>query len=161
MTPNPEYQKPTVVVRAVLAVATVGFGAVGLALGEPRLLAAAGALGLVWTAWDVLWDRVLGPAADWITRVLTEGVSEGPPPDTRPTLDDTIRLLESHLARDAARSVHVQAAIRLEEIYRTVRKDPDRARDVIARIRARYPDAPELARLEEPADRDQGRRLDG
>jgi hypothetical protein len=159
--PGPEYQKPTVVVRAALAVATVGFGVLGLALGAPRFLAAAGVLGIIWTAWDVMWDRVLGPAADWITRVLTEGLSEGPPADTRPTLDDTIRLLESHLARDAARSVHLQAAIRLEAIYRTVRKDPARAREVIAAIRARYPDAPELARFEETGDGAQGRRPDG
>jgi hypothetical protein len=147
MTLTGRYQSPIAVVRAVLAVASVAFGVVGLALGEPRVLAAAGALAILWTAWDVLWTRVLGPAVDWATRALTEGVS-GPSTDTRPTLDDTIRLLESHLARDAARSVHIQAAIRLEEIYRTVRKDPERAREVIARIRSRYPDAEELARFQ-------------
>ncbi len=42
----------------------------------------------------------------------------------RPTLDDTIRLLESHLSQGASRSVEIQAAIRLEEIYRTVKQDP-------------------------------------
>jgi hypothetical protein len=137
------------VIRVALAAAAITFGILGLALPDARLLAASAAFGILWTVWDFLWDRVFGPTADWITRVLTEGVSGEPPVDTRPTLDDTIRLLESHLAHDAARSVKIQAAIRLEEIYRTVRKDPDRARDVIARIRAMFPDAPELARWQD------------
>jgi hypothetical protein len=148
MTPTSRYQSPIVVVRVILAAGSIVFGGLGLALRSPRLLAAGAALGVIWTAWDLLWDRVLGPAADWIARVLTEGGSGMPPADTRPTLDDTIRLLESHLARDASRSVHIQAAVRLEEIYRTVRQDPERARDVIAKIRARYPDAEELRRYQ-------------
>jgi hypothetical protein len=151
MTPATGYTNPAAVVRAVLAVGAVAFGLLGLFSGDPRVLAAAGALAILWTAWDLLWDRVLGPAADWAARLFTEGVG-GPSADIRPTLDDTIRLLESHLARDAARSVHLQAAIRLEEIYRTIRKDPARARDVIARVRKRYPDAEELM----PYQRDDG-----
>jgi hypothetical protein len=146
MAPVDPYQSPVAVVRSLLAVAAVGFGGVGLIGGDERLLVAAGAFGIIWTIWDLMWERVLGPATDWLTRALTEGVS-GPPVDTRPTLDDTIRLLESHLARDTARSVQIQAAVRLEEIYRTVKKDPERAREVIQRVRERYPDAEELERF--------------
>jgi hypothetical protein len=48
--------------------------------------------------------------------------------------------------------VQIQSALRLAEIYRLTRQDPERARDVIARVRARWPDAPELQRFEPPAD---------
>jgi hypothetical protein len=78
-------------------------------------------------------------------RTLTEGTG-GDPVNMRPTLDDTIRLLESHLAGAAHPRVRIQAAIRLEEIYRTVKKDPDRARSVRERARALFPDAPEWRR---------------
>jgi hypothetical protein len=64
--------------------------------------------------------------------------------DPLPTLDDTVRLLEHHLQPGVARSVVVQSAIRLEEIYRTVRQDPGKAREVIARARDLFPEAEEL-----------------
>jgi hypothetical protein len=155
MSPFDRGIRPDAVVRAVFATATVVFGGLGLAIRDRRLLVAAGAFGILWTVWDVLWTRVIGPGADWVLRTLTEGAG-GPPPNTRPTLDDTIRLLESHLARDASRAVHIQSALRLEEIYRTLRKDGARARAVLEAARARYPDAPELeARmgLHEPPER--------
>jgi hypothetical protein len=145
MSPSERYLNPGVVIRAVFAAGTVLFLLLGLLLRSARLLGAGGALGVIWTVWDVLWDRVLGPGGGWAARVLTEGVGETPAA-TRPTLDDTIRLLESHLAHGADRHVEIQAAIRLEEIYRTIRKDPERARDVLAAIRRKYPDAEELRR---------------
>ncbi len=145
MTPTPRYTHPAAIGRAVFAVATVLFAAAGVGLRSGRLLAAAGACGILWSLWDVFWDRLVGPVGGWLARTLLEGDAAGPPPNTRPTLDDTIRLLESHLAHGTSRAVEIQAAIRLEEIYRTIRKDPDRARAVIARVRARYPDAVELA----------------
>jgi hypothetical protein len=139
------YGNPVVVVRAILMAATVVFGLLGLLVREGRLLAAAGAFAVLWTVWDVLWERALGPAGEWAARALTEGIGE-PPANTRPSLDDTIRLLERHLERGAPRHVEIQVAIRLEEIYRTIRKDPVAARRVIALVREKYPDAPELAR---------------
>ena len=149
MTPTPRYTHPAAVGRAVFAVATVVFGVAGVGLRSVRLLAAAGACGVLWSLWDLLWDRLLGPAGGWLARTLLEGDAAGPPPNTRPTLDDTIRLLESHLAHGASRAVEIQAAIRLEQIYRTIRKNPDRARDVLARVRGKYPDALELAERRE------------
>jgi len=144
MSPSEGWNRPEVVVRTVFATAAVVFGLLGLVLREGRLLVAAGVFGTLWTVWDVLWNRVIGPGAEWGVRTLTEGAG-GPPPNVRPTVDDTIRLLESHLARDASRAVHIQSALRLEEIYRTLRKDPARARAVLEAARSRYPDAPELA----------------
>ena len=138
------FQRPEAVVRAVFAVATVVCGALGLLTREARLLVASGIFGILWTLWDVLWHRWIEPASGWAFRILMQGEG-GPPPNLRPTLDDTIRLLERHLEGDASRSVQIQSALRLEEIYRTIRRDPVRARGVLDRARARYPDAPELA----------------
>jgi hypothetical protein len=145
MSPFERYVNPGVVVRTVFAAATVVFLVLGLGLRSARLLAAGAVFGLVWTLWDLLWDRVLGPGGAWAVRALTEGVGETPAA-TRPTLDDTIRLLENHLAHGADRHVEIQAAIRLEEIYRTIRKDPERARVILERVRRKYPDAEELKR---------------
>jgi hypothetical protein len=147
------FERPETVVRAVFATATIVFGVLGLLLREGRLLVAAGVFGTIWTAWDVIWDRVIGPFGSWTFQTLTEGTG-GPPVNDRPTLDDTIRLLESHLEHGATRHVQVQAALRLEEIYRTIRKDPARARGVLERIRERYPDAPELRQRAAVEDRE-------
>jgi hypothetical protein len=136
-------ERPEIVVRSLFATATVIFGVLGLVIRDGRFFVAAGIFGAVWTLWDFVWGRLIEPASTWAFRTLTEGAG-GAPPNIRPTLDDTIRLLESHLERDASQSVHIQAALRLEEIYRTIRKDPDRARAVLARAQARYPDSPEL-----------------
>jgi len=144
MSSSDRWIRPEAIIRGVFATATIVFGGLGLVIRDGRLLIAAGTFGLLWTVWDVLWDRVIGPGTEWGFRALTEGVGSAPP-NIRPTLDDTIRLLESHLARDTSRSVHIQAALRLEEIYRTIRKDPGSARAVLVAARARYPDAPELA----------------
>lgn len=137
---------PAAVGRRLLGTATVAFFVIALVVrDDPRWYLAAGAAGVWWTLWDVLWDHVLGPFGGWLYDLLTGGIG-GPPPGARPTLDDTIRLLESHIEGGAARPVQLQAAVRLEEIYRTVKKDPARARAVIARVRERFPDAEELAR---------------
>lgn len=149
MTPLGPYTSPGRIVRAALATATIGFGVLGLTLGVPRLLMAAGAFGIMWTLWDIVWDRLFVPFGDWAARTLTQGGVGVSNPQMRPTMQDTIRLLENHLEHGAARSVEIQAAIRLEEIYRTVRKNPAKARDVVRRISAKYPDATELAQFQE------------
>jgi len=138
--------RPEAVVRAVFGTATIVFGGLGLLLREGRLLAAAGICGVLWTLWDVFWDRLIAPGSTWAFRTFTEGAG-GPPPNVRPTLDDTIRLLEGHLEGNANRHVKIQAAIRLEEIYRTIRKEPVRAAQTARRIQALYPDAPEWEKL--------------
>jgi hypothetical protein len=160
MTPPHGYTSPGAIVRTVFATMTVAFGVLGFWLGEAELYVAAGVFGVLWTAWDVVWSRVVAPLGEWAARILTEGGFDGPPPNTRPTLDDTIRLLESHLEHGASRKVEIQAAIRLEEIYRTIRKEPDRARRVVERILEKYPRAPELGQLRS-ADRGRGGSADG
>ena len=132
------------VVRGVFATGTVVFFVVGLMIrNDPRWFAAAGTLGLVWWAWDILLEHVFLPLGDWFLGLLSGSGASEPLDNLRPTIDDTIRLLESHIEHRASEQVCVNAAIRLEEIYRTVKKDPARARQVVRSVRERYPDAPE------------------
>jgi len=141
---------PSVVGRRFFAAATVVALALGL-LADPRWFAASGAFGLAWWAWDAIWENVLGPIGGWFTGMLTGTYGVEVPPDL--TVDDTIRLLEGHLSADAVpRHVQIQSALRLAELYQLTRQDPERARDVIARVRARWPDAPELRKFDGTAD---------
>lgn len=133
-------------VRTIFGTGTVAFTLMGLAVGEdPRWFAAAAVFGGIWWGWDLLVAHVLEPLSDWAGHLFASAGFDAPP-TVRPTLDEMIALLERHLERPTSRQVDLNAAIRLEEIYRTVKKDPDRARDVIRRARERYPDAPELRR---------------
>jgi hypothetical protein len=136
------------VVRGVFAAGTVTFFVVGLVIrDDPRWFAAAGTLSLVWWAWDILVAHVFAPFGDWFFGLLTGQNIGEPLNELRPTLDDTIRLLESHLEHGASEQVCVNAAIRLEELYRTVKKDPVGARRVMETVKERFPDAPEWERF--------------
>src|SRR5574341_990984 len=136
---------PGRVVRGFVAGATAVFGAAALISGEPKAWAACGVFGLMWAGWDFLGGYVFGPVGDWISRLWSgEAGTNRDDVDLLPTLDDTIRLLENHLRPGVARSVVMQSAIRLEEIYRTVQGDPAKAREVVARARQLFPDAEEL-----------------
>jgi hypothetical protein len=139
--PGP-YASPRIVGRRLLATATVVAALLGL-VGDARWFAASGAFGIAWWGWDFIWGNVFGPLGSWFTGMLTGTSSVESPPDL--TVDDTIRLLEHHLAADGVpRHVQIQAALRLAEIYRLSKQDPQRAREVLERTRERWPDAPEL-----------------
>ena len=132
---------PGAVGRVAFGVATVVTALVGL-VADARWFAASAAFGGVWWAWDTLCDSVFAPLGRLLTGAFdgTSGVDE--PPDL--TVDDTIRLLERHLAEDAVpRHVQIQAALRLAEMYRLNKHDPAKADEVIRRVKARWPDAPE------------------
>jgi hypothetical protein len=140
------------VVRGVFATATVVFLALGVFLKfDPRLLGAGAACGTIWWLWDLFVDEIVRPVGDWFSQGIVQGGLGELPSNDLPSLDDTIRLLEGHLEHGASRHVEINAAIRLEEIYRMVKHDPDRARAVVARVLERYPDSPELQHLRQPA----------
>jgi hypothetical protein len=138
----------------------VAFGTATVALlvvaigvrGEPRLFAAAAACGTVWWAWDLLALHVFGPVGEWVEDIILGGGVGASDASTRLSLDEVVTLLERHLERPTSRKVDLNAAIRLEEIYRTVKKDPAAARRVVQIVRERYPDAPELARFASGVD---------
>jgi hypothetical protein len=137
------------IVRAFFAAATFVFlGAALMVRTDPRLYAASAAFGTIWWLWDLLMAYVVEPLGEWFVRQVLGGGIGAAPSDLRPDLDDTIRLLEAHLARGGGRHVDINAAVRLEEMYRLAKKDVAQARRVIAIVRERYPDAPELDRYE-------------
>lgn len=137
------------VVRGVFAAGTVVFFVVGLAIrDDPRWFAAAGTLGIIWWIWDILVDHLFRPTGEWFFGVLTGHSGVEPLGELRPTIDDTIRFLESHIEHGASEQVCVNAAIRLEEIYRTVKNDPKRASEVVQSAKERFPNAPEWERWE-------------
>lgn len=136
------------VVRLLFGTATVALLVFAFAVGQdPRLFAGAAVCGTIWWVWDVLTAQVLRPLGDWMLQTVVGGGLGETDGSIRPGLDDLVRLLESHLERGASQHVDVNAAIRLEEIYRTVKKDPDSARRVVEIVLCRYPDAPELKRF--------------
>jgi hypothetical protein len=138
------------VIRRVLAGATGVFAVLGLAFREDaRWFAASGACGLLWWAWDAIREHVIGPAGAWLSDLMAGSALMGSSAGMRPSLEETIRLLEAHLAAPTSRKVDLNAAIRLEEIYRIVKRDPENARRVIGLVLERYPDAPELKRFRE------------
>jgi hypothetical protein len=134
-------------VRRIFGTATIVFAGVGFAVGDdPRWFVASGMCGVLWWSWDLLLEYVVTPVGDWISGQLIGGGLMGSSAGMRPNLEEMIGLLEGHLRRGTSRKVDINAAVRLEEIYRTVKKDPGRAREVIRIARERYPDAAELAR---------------
>jgi len=142
MAPSGGATSPSAVGRRALGIATVLSVILGLA-GDARWFGASAAFGAAWWFWDYLWANVFAPLGDWLIGMLTGTATVEEPPDL--SLDDTIRLLESHLSsNEATRHVQIQSALRLAEIYRINQKDPARAHDVIERVRAKWPDAPEL-----------------
>ena len=132
---------PSAVVRGFLATATVVFAVLGFVIGhEPRLFVASAAFGGLWWGWDLIVEYVFRPFERIFQHVLGGGLLTGSSADTRPDLDDIIRLLENHLKNPTSRQVDINAALRLEEIYRLVKKDEARAREVVRIVRERYPD---------------------
>ena len=136
--------------RGIFGTATLGTLLVAVLVREdPRWFVVSGTCGLIWWGWDLLLEHVLLPVGDWLMSVIAGGALTSPPAGARPNLEDNIRFLEGHLERGASPRVEINAAIRLEEIYRTVKKDPERARRVIDLVLERYPDAPKLKRFRE------------
>jgi hypothetical protein len=130
-----------------LGVFTLVFAIIGVATGDLRWWGASAVTGTAWWVWDLLVEHVLEPLEEWVVQVASGGSLGGGVGGDRPSLDETIAYLERHLERPTSRQVDINSAIRLEEIYRTVKKDPGRARAVIRTVRERYPDAPELERF--------------
>jgi len=136
-------------VRAVLGVAAIALLILAFGVRDSaQLYALAAVAGAAWWASDLLTEYVFRPFSDWLTDVLMSGGIGVDDAASRPKLDDLIRLLEGHVARGSSQQVDINAAIRLEEIYRTVKKDPERAKAIMEIVRTRYPDAPELMRHE-------------
>jgi len=140
--------KVTTAVRLLFGTATFATLAVALLVRtDARWYVISGVLGLIWWGWDLLLEYLFVPIGDWFLSIVVGGALDAPTAGTRPTLDDTVRLLEHHLARPTSRKVDINAAVRLEEIYRVVKKDSVQAQRVIDVVLERYPKARELERF--------------
>jgi hypothetical protein len=138
------------VIRGILGAASV---LVGLALivvsidaghVEWRLVALLLSLWGAWSFFGALLDSVVEPLGRFLGTALTGGAMPG---GRAITIGDETAMLERLLDADPPPPRHraVLGGIRLAEIYRTHQHDAAKADQVIARLVARYPDAPELA----------------
>jgi hypothetical protein len=140
---------PRAVVRGILGTASVLVGValivVSIAEGhvEWRLVALLLSLWGAWSFFGALLDSVVEPLGRFVGSALTGGAMPG---DRAITIDDETAMLERLLDADPPPPQHrvVLAGIRLAEIYRTHQHDAAKAQQVINRLVARYPDAPEL-----------------
>jgi hypothetical protein len=141
---------PRAVIRGMLGAAAVLVGValvvVSIAEGhvEWRLVALLFSLWGAWSFVGALLDSVVEPLGQFLGSALTGGAMPG---DRAITIDDETTMLERLLDADPPPPQHraVLAGIRLAEIYRTHQHDAAKAEQVITRLVARYPDAPELA----------------
>jgi hypothetical protein len=145
--PGQDDPPPGAIVRWALGAATLASLVIGLLGKSSGALVASGAFGTMWWAWDLLNDHVLTPFGDWLSGLLSGDVLAADDSDPL-TLDDTAELLEHRLKPGVAPHIVIQAAIRLEEIYRTARQDPAKARGVIERARELVCKVPQLARYD-------------
>lgn len=101
---------------------------------ELKLVALVLALWGLWNGGSAIYERVVAPLARFVANALFGGQLI--------TLDDEIADLEHRLA-DAGTPPEreILAAVRLAEIYRRHKADPERARALLDRLQAKYPDA--------------------
>jgi len=100
--------------------------------------------GFLWAAWGFvsgLFTQVIEPAGRFLANQLTGNVSL---PVANETIDEQTARLERLLEQGTTPHHDLLVGIRLAEIYRTRQKDRAKSDALLARLRAKYPDAPEL-----------------
>lgn len=134
---------PLAVVRGIfgvaLAIASVALAVLFLATGkvEWKLLAL---VLLLWVLWGValdLFHTVLSPLGGFFLDLLGGGGSAI-------TIEEETAYLEGLLERPLEPEKEVLTGLRLAEIYRVHQYNKPKADALIARLLAKYPDAPEL-----------------
>jgi hypothetical protein len=101
-------------------------------------------VGFLWAAWSFiggLYSQVIEPAGRFLANQLTGNVSM---PGTTETIDEQTARLERLLEQETAPHHEIMVGIRLAEIYRTRQKNTAKSAALLARLRAKYPNAPEL-----------------
>lgn len=147
--PNDETPRPFV--RRFLGLATLAAVAlvvlilVSTGQIEWKLVTLAGFLWAMWSFFAGLYSQVIEPAGRFLINQLTGNVSL---PGTTETIDEQTRRLERMLEQETTPHHEILVGIRLAEIYRTRQKDSAKSDALLARLRAKYPDAPELTHAE-------------
>jgi hypothetical protein len=102
-------------------------------------------VGILWAAGGViggLFTQVFEPAGRFLANQFTGNL---PMPDHDYTIDEQAARLEHLLTQHLRRHQEILVGVRLAEIYRTHQRDEAKSEALLARIRHKYPDAPELA----------------
>jgi hypothetical protein len=146
---NFDWEDPRAVVRSLLggalAVATICWVILSIAARRVDWRMAA-FVGLLWAFWTLFNDVVrlfVEPVARRVSALAVGGVADGVP---LITLAEETAYLE-RLLENAELTAHrrILVAVRLAEIYRTHDHDQAKSDALLARMRAAYPDARELA----------------
>lgn len=141
------HMKPSTIVRIALAGVTILFAVLGFyATDGAKFFVASGIFGAMWWGWDLLLEHVFTPFGHLLGDGIPGGVHYVSP---NISVDDKIRALERRLEGGHSRRVEINAAIRLAELHRYQKNDPERAREIIDLMKERYPDAPKLRRFEQ------------
>lgn len=142
---DPPHPRTVVAWILGLAVAAAGLAllVVLIATGriEWRLVAL---IGILWGAWGFLsglFTSVLEPAGRFFMGQLAGGPAL---PDVAESLEEQTARLERLISQPLERHHEILVGIRLAEIYRINQRDPAKADALLARLRAKHPDAPEL-----------------
>jgi hypothetical protein len=143
-----ESSDPRAVVGRILGAATlIAAGALLVVLASTGHIAwqLVTLVGVLWAAWSFiggLFSHVIEPAARFLANQLTGNVS-------LPEHDDDIAVQTARLERLLQQGLtphrEILIGIRLAEIYRTHQKDSAKSDALLARLRAKYPGAPEFA----------------
>jgi hypothetical protein len=102
-------------------------------------------VGLLWALWGFLsglFGTLIEPAGRFFANQLTGNVEL---PGASETLDEETARFERLLGQPLAPHQEILIGIRLAEIYRTHQHDAAKSEALLARLRAKHPDAPELA----------------
>ncbi len=148
-----DWDDPAVIVRAVFGGALVVATAVLLGLlfatgkWDWRWFAFAATMWALWAAFHDVLSLVVRPLSGFVGRALTSGLDDSPPPIT---MDEETVYLERLLQAPLTRHREILAAVRLAEIYRTHQQNQAKSDELLARLRAKYPEAPELRNVLAP-----------
>lgn len=108
---------------------------------EPKLVTLVAALWVTWSFAGGLLGSLFEPAARFFGNQLT---GNAPSEERLPTIDEEIVQMEQLLQQPLPRHRELLLGIRLAEIYRTHQHDQAKSDALLARLHAKYPDAPEL-----------------
>lgn len=125
----------------LVALALVVFLLVSTGHIEWKLVTLAGFLWAAWSFIGGLYTQLIEPAGRFLADQLTGNV---PMPESHESIDEQTTRLERLLEQGTTAHHELMVGIRLAEIYRTHQKDPAKSDALLARLRAKYPQAPEL-----------------
>ena len=125
----------------LVALGLVVFMRISTGLIEWKLVAFAGFLWAAWSFIGGLYTQLIEPAGRFLADQLTGNV---PMPGSPETIDEQTTRLERMLEQGTTPHHEMMVGIRLAEIYRTHQKDSAKSDALLARLRAKYPAAPEL-----------------